>query len=240
MANRLRNAPTNAAGLSGKDMGNIIATEMAPKTNPLIMPPVRFDMLRLNAPNRHHSMLIFQDRGWDALPGHSTSGSDSHPTASLFPEIGGPEQKIRNGLVIMAQDYLLRLIEQVSQMIAEILALRKVGRISDASEQIEAMCQQNIGLPFDLVKRSAPETILQLLESGGGTQHVRAVMLAELLLQDAELNDAAGKNREASISRAQAYVLLARNIDKLSPDEQAVYRPKLETLNAQTNPPSNG
>jgi hypothetical protein len=51
----------------------------------------------------------------------------------------------------MAQDYLLRLIEQVSQMIAEILALRKVGRISDAAEQIEAMCRQNVGLPFDLV-----------------------------------------------------------------------------------------
>jgi hypothetical protein len=133
----------------------------------------------------------------------------------------------------MAQDYLLRLIEQVSQMIAEILALRKIGRISDAAEQIEAMCQQNIGLPLDLVKRSAPETILQLLESGGGTQHIRAVMLAELLLQDAELNDAAGKNREATISRAQAHVLLARNIDRLSPEDQTVYRRKLEALDAQ-------
>jgi len=137
----------------------------------------------------------------------------------------------------MAQDYLLRLIEQVSQMIAEILALRKVGRISDAAEQIEAICQQNIGLPLDLVKRSAPETILQLLESGGGTQHIRAVMLAELLLQDAELNDAAGKNREATISRAQARVLLARNIDRLSPDDQTVYRRKLEALDAQISGP---
>jgi hypothetical protein len=137
----------------------------------------------------------------------------------------------------MAQDYLLRLIEQVSQMIAEILALRKIGRISDAAEQIEAMCQQNIGLPLDLVKRSAPETILQLLESGGGTQHIRAVMLAELLLQDAELNDAAGKNREATISRAQARVLLARNIDRLSPDDQTAYRRKLEALDAQISSP---
>jgi hypothetical protein len=140
----------------------------------------------------------------------------------------------------MAQDYILRLIEQVSQMIAEILALRKVGRISDAAEQVEAICQQNIGLPLDFVKRSSPETVLQLLESGGGTQHVRAVMLAELLLQDAELNDASGKNREATISRAQAYVLLAGNIDKLSLDEQAVYRPKLELLKSQMiDTPSN-
>lgn len=133
----------------------------------------------------------------------------------------------------MPQDYLLRMIEQVAQMLAEILRLRKIGRISDAAEQIKAACGQTIGLPFDLVKRSAPGTIVQLLESGGGTQHVRAVLLAELLLQDAGLSDASGKNREAAISRAQARVLLAHSIDKLSPEEQAVYRPKLETLNAQ-------
>jgi len=82
------------------------------------------------------------------------------------------------------------------------------------------------------VKRSSPERILQLLESGGGTQHVRAVMLAELLLQDAELSDAAKKKSEAMISRAQAHALLAHSVDSLSPDEQAVYRPKLDALAA--------
>jgi hypothetical protein len=63
------------------------------------------------------------------------------------------------------------------------------------------------------------------------------MMLAELLLQDAELNDAAGKNREATISRAQARVLLARNIDRLSPDDQTVYRRKLEALDAPISGP---
>jgi hypothetical protein len=133
----------------------------------------------------------------------------------------------------MPQDYLLRMIEQVAQLLAEILRLRKIGRISDAAEQIKAACGQAVGLPFDVVKHSAPETILQLLESGGGTQHVRAVMLAELLLQDAELSDSIGKEREATISRAQARVLLAHSINSLSPDEQKVYRPKLKALNAE-------
>ncbi|SRR5712691_5899628 len=130
----------------------------------------------------------------------------------------------------MSQDYILRVIEQVTQMLAAILALRKAGRNAEAAKEIEAVCLQTVGLPLNLVNRSSPETILQLLESGGGTQHVRVVMLAELLLQHAELSDAAGKNREAMISRAQAHSLLARNIDSLSPDEQAVYRPKLEAI----------
>ena len=130
----------------------------------------------------------------------------------------------------MAQDYILRLIEQVAQMLAVILGLRKAGRTAEAAEQISVLCEQTTGLPFDLVKHSSPETILALLETGGGTHHTRAIMLAELLLQDAELNELAGKNREAAISRAQALVLLERNIDVLSSEEKAVYRPKLEGL----------
>jgi len=63
-------------------------------------------------------------------------------------------------------------------------------------------------------------------------------MLAELLMQDAELSDAAGKNRDAAISCAQAQALLAHNVDNLSPGEQAVYRPKLELLNARMIKPS--
>jgi len=115
-------------------------------------------------------------------------------------------------------------------MLAAILALRKAGRDAEAAKKVEAFCLQTVGLPLNLVKRSSPETIMQLLESGGGTQHVRATMLAELLLQDAELSNAAGKDREAMISRAQAHSLLTYSIDSLSPDEQAVYRPKLEVI----------
>lgn len=130
----------------------------------------------------------------------------------------------------MSQDYILRLIEQVTQMLAAILALRKAGRDAEAAREVERVCLQSVGLPLNLVKRSSPQTILQLLESGGGTEHVRAVMLAELLLQDAQLSDTAGKKREAIISRAQAHGLLAHAIDSLSPDEQVVYRAKLEAI----------
>jgi hypothetical protein len=82
----------------------------------------------------------------------------------------------------MPQDYFLRMIEQIAQMLASILALRKAGRKSDAAEQIAAACQNNVGIPLEIVRRSSPETLLQLLEAGGALRHVRAVMLAELLI----------------------------------------------------------
>jgi hypothetical protein len=62
-------------------------------------------------------------------------------------------------------------------------------------------------------------------------------MVAELLLQDAELSDTKGENREAAVARAQARGLLARSIANLGPDEQAVYRPKLAALDIQLSKP---
>ena len=109
-------------------------------------------------------------------------------------------------------------------MLAELSRLKS----GEKPARISALCLREIGLPFDFVKHSSPETILQLLESGGATQHVRAVLLAELLLQDADLSEAAGKTREATISRVQAQALLRHSVNELSPEDQKFYRPKLE------------
>jgi hypothetical protein len=129
----------------------------------------------------------------------------------------------------MGSDYIMNLIEQISIMLAELARMKAVEKPAHLS----ALSIRETGLPFDLVKHSSPETVLQWLETGGGTQYARAVILAELLLADAELSKAAGKNRDAAISHAQAHALLAHSVEHLTPEEQAIYRPKLETLAAE-------
>jgi hypothetical protein len=54
-------------------------------------------------------------------------------------------------------------------------------------------------------------------------------MLAELLLQDAELAESAGQKRAALINRAQARALIAHNLAQLSAQDQTIYRAKLAT-----------
>ena len=132
----------------------------------------------------------------------------------------------------MATDYILRLIDQVARMLAEIMLLRKEGRAGEAIDRLEKICLDLVGLPLETVRHSSPETILQVLESGGATKYVRAVMLAELLLQDAELSETNGKFPDALIRRAQARVLLAASIEHLTAEDQASYRPKLKALDA--------
>jgi len=106
-------------------------------------------------------------------------------------------------------DYILTIVEQVGLMLAELARLKS----GEKPAGISVLCLRETGLPLDVVKHSSPETILQLLKTGGGTQYARAVLLAELLMQDADLSDAAGKKREAIIGRAQAAALLEHSID---------------------------
>ncbi|MEY2491704.1 MAG: hypothetical protein QOH24_655 [Verrucomicrobiota bacterium] len=130
----------------------------------------------------------------------------------------------------MPQDYVLRLIEQIAQILSAIVALRKAGRNDEALEQIAAACQDKVGIPLELVRRSSPETLLQLLETGGALRHVRGVMLAELLIADAAISENAHKRDDGVIARAQAYALLSDALPYLESNEQSIYREKMESL----------
>jgi hypothetical protein len=63
-----------------------------------------------------------------------------------------------------------------------------------------------------------------------GERYTKAVLLAELLLQDAELNEIKGNFMETIRSQFQAFCLLQESFDILTPDEKAVYRPKMNAL----------
>src|SRR5438552_3197180 len=134
----------------------------------------------------------------------------------------------------MPQDYFLRMIEQIAQMLAAILALREAWRNSEAIEQIAGACQDHVGIPIEIVRRSSPETLLQLLESGSALRYVRAVILAELLMQDSAVQEEHGKLREALIARAQAYALVSDALPHLPPTEQSIYRKKMELLRSSS------
>ena len=74
-------------------------------------------------------------------------------------------------------DYILTIIEQVGLMLAELARLKS----GEKPAGISVLCLRETGLPLAVVKHSSPETILQLLKTGGGTQYARAVLLPNYL-----------------------------------------------------------
>ena len=131
----------------------------------------------------------------------------------------------------MSQDFVLRLIQQVAQMLASVLAARKAGRTEEAKQAIEKQCFRTTGLPYLLVKNSSLSELLTMMDSGPqGLRCSRKIMLAELLLQDAEIDEAAGNIAASQHSEELAAGLLAASLGSLSQDEARAYQAKLELI----------
>lgn len=135
----------------------------------------------------------------------------------------------------MAQDYIMRLIEQVARMLAAILTLRKAGQNEEARQEIDSSCWQTVGMSLAQIRRASPENIAQSLERSGPARHARAIVLAELLLQDAELSEAAGRSADALLSRLHVFCLLLDSIDLLDQQDQKIYGEKLDAVAATLN-----
>ncbi len=138
----------------------------------------------------------------------------------------------------MPEDYLLRLARQMGQMLAALLGHREKGRQEEAEQEIERICLESVGLSWRTVRQSSPEALLEHLQSAGALRHFRAVLLAELLIQDAELRELEGQISGAIRSRLQAFCLISDVLDMLSVEDLAVYRPKLDELARQLEPAS--
>ena len=130
----------------------------------------------------------------------------------------------------MAQDYIMRLLQQVAAMLSVIIAKRRSGQLAEASQELEATCLRTVGLPLNKVKQLSPDELAAHLQMGGALRFTRAVMLAELLLQDAEILETRKEPQPALASYIHAFCLLCDSINVLSTEEQAVYASKLEML----------
>src|SRR5258708_129233 len=105
----------------------------------------------------------------------------------------------------MAEDYIMRLVRQNAAMLAAIVPKGRAGQMAEAQQEIEARSLQTIGLPLKTVKRMPPDALAQHLLASGANRHPRAVMLAELLIQDAEIVEAQGQPRQALASYLHAF-----------------------------------
>ena len=127
----------------------------------------------------------------------------------------------------------MRLIEQIAAALAGIIARRRGGQNAEARLEIETTCLQTCGLPIETVKNLPPDALAAQLRTSGANRTPRAVMLAELLIQDAEIFEEQGAPHQALPGFLQAFCLLFDSIEVLSTEEQAIYRPKLATLAAR-------
>jgi hypothetical protein len=130
----------------------------------------------------------------------------------------------------MARDYILRLIEQIATMVAALLNRRRAGEIIEAREDLENHCVRTIGFTLSEIKSLAPEEVARILEKSGAMSVTRALMVAELLILDAQWHEEDRSAVDRMPNYVHAFCLIADSLETLSSDEQTVFRAKLGTL----------
>jgi len=131
------------------------------------------------------------------------------------------------------------MIDQIAAVLEEIDERQRSGDNSGAKAELNSRSQQAVGLDISQIHRMSPEAVAQLLDTSGGLRQGRAILLAELLLKDAEMHHE--DVSRATIDYVHAFCLLADTIDMLDVEDQATYRPKIHALatrlkDMQTNP----
>ena len=123
------------------------------------------------------------------------------------------------------------MIDQIAAVLEEIDERQRSGDNSGAKAELNSQSQQAVGLDISQVQRMSPEALAQLLNTSGGLRQGRAVLLASLLLKDAEMHQ--DDVSRAAIDHVHAFCLLADTIDMLDEQGQARYRPKIHALAAR-------
>jgi hypothetical protein len=125
---------------------------------------------------------------------------------------------------------MLRMIEQIAAMLAAILARKRAGQLVEAHAEIENSCLQTVGITMAELKRLSPEAVAQLLNNFGALRTIRAMTLAELLLVEAEIHEPDLIPQAILPNYVHAFCLIADEVDKLTAEEQTIYRAKLAWL----------
>ena len=120
---------------------------------------------------------------------------------------------------MIRQDYLLRMIQQLSGVLARIAGLRAGGRDDEALDEIGDAYGRFAGLNPSLIHTLGEEDLVALLRARGGLDPQRTYVLAELLREEAEIFAARDRPDEAIPRDRKAlrlYLEVLPDLDDLS------------------------
>lgn len=118
----------------------------------------------------------------------------------------------------MHQDYILRMIQQLSGFVAGLMFLRQHGRAGEALQQIEDAYGRFTGLSGTLIHAISEDDLIELLRARGGLDPDRTWALAELLREEALTFEELDELEEATprfLKSARLYLEVLDEIEHL-------------------------
>lgn len=106
------------------------------------------------------------------------------------------------------RDYLMRLIQQFTVTLGQVILKRQNRQLAEAMELIAQAMKQLLGLNSKLVRALSAKDIIALLSTNGHFDAGKGLLLSDMLQAESELHDDAGEDNEAEACRMKALELL--------------------------------
>ena len=94
-------------------------------------------------------------------------------------------------------DYIMKMIAQLTKAMQQILSLRAARRNDDALREIDLVMQRLVGLNSQLVNTLSPESLRETLRGGTDLDVGKALVIADLLMEEGEILRERGQDEEA-------------------------------------------
>ena len=94
-------------------------------------------------------------------------------------------------------DYIMKMIAQLTKAMQQILSLRAARRNDDALREIDLVMQRLVGLNSQLVNTLSPESLRETLRGGTDLDVGKALVIADLLMEEGEILRERGEDEEA-------------------------------------------
>jgi len=136
---------------------------------------------------------------------------------------------------VFQRDYILRLVEQLSQTLGAVLTLKKARRFDEAELAISEAAKNLVGLDVKTLLALPVEQIVSLFSPSGSLDAGKCIVVAEILYEYGEIKSLRGEEDLAYHARIRALSLLLEVSGRESleriPDAQRYLR-QIESLTA--------
>ena len=115
----------------------------------------------------------------------------------------------------MHQDYIMRMIQQLSGFLVRVLRLREEGDTAGALSELQDAYGRLAGLPASLVYALSEDDLIALLRSQGRLDPERCFALAELLREEGHVYEDLGEQAESHRRYVKALRLYLEALEEL-------------------------
>ncbi|WP_040949222.1 DUF6483 family protein [Gorillibacterium massiliense] len=134
------------------------------------------------------------------------------------------------------RDYILRMIEQMAEMIGTVTGLRKQLKQEQAFELVDELLGRFFRLNSKLLDTLSPKDILDMLSVNGFLEQEKILMLCKLMQEEGELHDSLNQTDEAYRRYMKALYLALAVLEQDDGDTRSMGMERIRELADKLKP----